>query len=289
MARSEELKIETPLRVAELADAQALVGEAGWNQIEADWRIFLDLGRVYVVRDGNGRVIATAATLPHDGRFAWISMVLVSGQFRRLGLARRLMRRCIDDLSAAGLVPVLDATPAGREVYRALGFQDSWSYQRLTRPARAASAEIADGNINVRPIDDTVWAALCAYDAAAFGASRERLLARLRGRLPAADLCALRGDTIAGFMLGRDGRIASHIGPLIAGDDMVAQALLARALARLPGPVFLDLADAKRATGRWLAAAGFTPARPLTRMLLGRSARFDDPRRTYAVVGPEFG
>ena len=59
------------LSLADLADAEALVAEAGWNQIAADWRMFLHFGTVYAVRDG-ARVIATAATLPY-GRCAWIS------------------------------------------------------------------------------------------------------------------------------------------------------------------------------------------------------------------------
>ena len=50
------------LRAEDLGDADALVKEAGWNQAEADWRIFLDLGTVFAIRD-QGRVIATAATL----------------------------------------------------------------------------------------------------------------------------------------------------------------------------------------------------------------------------------
>lgn len=278
-----------PLLASDIADAEALVAEAGWNQLASDWRIFLDLGAGYAVRDAAGRVIATAATLPHAGRFAWISMVLVNGAHRRQGLASLLMRRCIDDLTAAGLVPVLDATPAGREVYRTLGFRDSWSYQRLARPPQQAPDNATPEGIEIRPIDDAVWNALCAYDANAFGAPRPGLLARLRGRLPVADLIASKAGKIAGFMLGRDGRIASHIGPLIADDDEVAQALLAQALARLPGPVLLDFADVKSATAQWLALRGFSPVRPLTRMLLGRSERFDDPSRTYAVVGPEFG
>lgn len=289
MAPSDPAAEIAPLRASDIPDADALVAEAGWNQRAADWRIFLDLGTVHAVRNADGRVIATAATLPHDGRFAWISMVLVNAAHRRRGLASLLMRRCIDDLTAAGLVPVLDATPAGREVYRGLGFQDSWSYRRLMRPALNAPVPAPAAGIAIRPIDDGVWSELCAYDAAAFGASRRTLLGRLRGRLPAADLCALRDGRLAGFMLGRDGRIAAHPGPLIAEDDAVAQALLAHALAAIEGPVFIDFADARDETGQWLAAAGFAPARPFTRMLLGRSARFDDPMKTYAVVGPEFG
>ena len=56
-------------------------------------------------------------------RCAWISMVLVAGTHRRRGLATRLLHRCIADVTAAGLVPVLDATPAGAKVYAPLGIQ----------------------------------------------------------------------------------------------------------------------------------------------------------------------
>jgi GNAT superfamily N-acetyltransferase len=290
------LAIETPLDRAELAQADALVREAGWNQLAADWRIFLDLGTVYAVRNSSGRVVATAATLPYGGRFAWISMVLVTGEYRRRGLATRLLRRCIDDLKEAGLVPVLDATPAGRAVYLGLGFQDSWGFARLHArehrrgavPPMPANAG-ADGGTAVRSIADADWQKLTAYDAASFGADRIGVLARLRGRLPPAELIAERGGRIAGFLLGRDGGSAAQIGPLIAEDDAVARALLGRALGALEGPLYLDLADAKAETGTWLAARGFTAQRPFTRMLLGRRARFDDAARTYAVVGPEFG
>ena len=109
------------MRSPTCADAEALVAEAGWNQVAADWRIFLDFGTAYAVRSG-GRVIATAATLPYGGRCAWISMVLVSAEHRRRGLATRLLHRCISDITASGLVPVLDATPAGAKVYAPLGF-----------------------------------------------------------------------------------------------------------------------------------------------------------------------
>ena len=80
MAPSElQLAGKSSLTPSELADAEALVREAGWNQVAADWRIFLELGTVYAARAGDGRVVATAATLPYGGRFAWISMVLVAG------------------------------------------------------------------------------------------------------------------------------------------------------------------------------------------------------------------
>ena len=165
--------------------------EAGWNQVAADWEIFRALGTVYAARV-SGRVVATAATLPY-GEFAWISMVLVAGEQRR-NLGTQLLKRCIADLREQGRVPVLDATPAGRPLYRALGFEETWGFHRLARPVAmpAPGNTVAAGGTIVRPIADADWAALCAYDAAAFGADRSALLQRLRGRLPAAELVAER-------------------------------------------------------------------------------------------------
>ena len=284
MARS-EAPIER-LALADLADAGALVAEAGWNQVAADWRIFLDFGTAYAVRSG-GRVIATAATLPY-GRCAWISMVLVAGSHRRQGLATRLLHRCISDIEASGLVPVLDATPAGAKVYAPLGFEAAWGFTRLAAQRHSIEAPQADA-IAIRPIADADWAALCAYDVAIFGADRSGVLARMRGRLAASNLVAQRGGRIAGMLLGRDGRTAAHLGPLIAEDDAIAQALLAQALRAIAGPVYIDVVDAKSEVRGFLEASGFAAQRPFTRMLLGRRESFDDLSRTYAVIGPEFG
>jgi GNAT superfamily N-acetyltransferase len=295
MAISElRVAVKSSLSSSELDDVGALVSEARWNQIAADWRLFIELGRVYAAHTTSGRIMATTATLPYGDRFAWISMVLVAGAYRRRGLATLLMRRATDDLSAARLVPVLDATPDGRAVYRALGFEDCWGFHRLRRERQGEHQCARDGfpapaDVTIRAIRDEDWPALCAYDAAAFGAQRSAVLAALRGRLPAVELIAQSGDRILGFCLGRDGRIAAQIGPLDAENDAIACAIVAHALERIEAPLFIDLADAKSDVRTFLEARGFAPVRPFTRMLHGRSARFDDPARTFAVVGPEFG
>ena len=90
-------------------------------------------------------------------------------------------------------------------------------------------------------------------------------------------------------MLGRNGRSAAQVGPLVAEDDAIAHALLARATAAIEIPIYLDLADAKTGIRAWLAKSGFVAQRPLTRMLYRRATSFDDTSRTFAVVGPEFG
>ena len=89
-----------PIDIVELGvgDAQAglvLSTEAGWNQNEADWRFFLSQGIVFGMRDG-GRLVATAALLPYSAGNAWISMVLVTADFRRRGIATKLVDACLD-------------------------------------------------------------------------------------------------------------------------------------------------------------------------------------------------
>jgi GNAT superfamily N-acetyltransferase len=291
MATSEpRLTLKQSLTASEMDDVGALVREARWNQLAADWRVFLEFGRLYAAETDEGRIVATTATLPYGGRFAWISMVLVTGDYRRRGLATKLMQWAMRDLAAGDLVPVLDATPDGRAVYRRLGFEDSWGFQRLRRERRGAGATLAPpAGVTVRPLAQADWPALCTYDAAAFGADRGAVLTGLRGRLAAADLVATRGDSIAGFLLGRDGGLAAHIGPLIADDEAIARALVARALDAIEGPLFVDLADSKAELRSFLDAQGFAAVRPFTRMLCGASTRFDDAARTFAVVGPEFG
>jgi ribosomal protein S18 acetylase RimI-like enzyme len=279
------------LNVAELPAAEALVAEAGWNQVAADWRVFLDFGTVHAVRTRAGRVIATAATLPYGDRLCWISMVLVAGRYGRRGLATCLLRRCLDDIAAAGLTAALDATPAGQAVYRSLGFEDVWSFTRLAARERPGTAALppSSNEIAVRSIDDTAWPALCAYDAAAFAADRSAVLERMRTRLPAAGLVAERRGRLAGFLLGRDGRTAAQLGPLIADDDVVALALLARALSGIAGRVYIDLLDTRARARAWLEASGFSPQRSFMRMRLSGRAGCDDPHRAVAVMGPEFG
>ena len=282
---------ESLLQATELGNADALVREAGWNQVTADWRIFLELGTVYAVRNSAHRVVATAATLLCGGHVGWISMVLVASDYRRQELATRLLRRCVDDLVGRGLVPVVDATPAGRMVYVGLGFQDSWGFRRYSAPAprREEIAPSAPDGVVIRSVRGDDWLALCRYDAQVFGADRSALLARLRGRAPGTELAAWRGDRIVGFVLGRDGRSATQLGPLAAEDEATARALLGLGLAGTHGPIYIDLADSKSAVRRWLEDHGFAPQRPFTRMVYGRAMRFDDAARTMAVAGPELG
>jgi GNAT superfamily N-acetyltransferase len=280
MASTEALA-EGPLAEADLDAACALVAEAGWNQNAADWRTFLELGSVIALKTADGGLAASAATLPYPSGFGWISMVLVSAAFRRRGIATRLLGQCISRLREAGMVPVLDATPAGREVYRPLGFRDGWRIQRWRR----FEAVAVHGMNSVRNLEESDWAEVLARDAAAFGCDRSPLLVRLRRR-SAGFSCVVKDR---GFLLGREGRVATSLGPIVAEDEACAASMVGHALARIKGPVIVDALERHAGFARWLEANGFERERPYTRMALGRDQLFGDPGRTIAIAGPELG
>lgn len=262
----------------------ALSQEAGWNQAAEDWRWMIANGRGWACVDPGGRLVATALTLPGTGSFGWISMVLVTAAWRRRGIASALMARSIETLRAGGRIPGLDATPTGRTVYGPLGFCDIYGLTRYRAesprpeplPTGARSRRLSAGDIP----------SLAALDLKAHGAGRVELLKDLRRRAPA---LAWREETGNGFCLGRNGRGAHQIGPVVAEDAETAIDLIHAALSELEGPVMIDVPDRHVDLIRWLTRSGFRAERPYTRMLLGTDQPIDDPDRIFAITGPELG
>jgi GNAT superfamily N-acetyltransferase len=276
-----------PLAAADLEAAMALVTEARWNQTHADWQLFLKLGHA-VALTRNGLPIATAAILPYTPRLAWISMVLVAVAERRQGLARWLLRHCVEEIVRRGLVPALDATPAGRGVYLELGFHDTWTMQRFV--GRADRFAVADcKSFEIRRLEEDDWPHIIAFDRGVFGVDRSAVLRLLGQRLPQASFVAFRDGRVTGFALGRDGRVMTQLGPVMAEDDHTAIALVAEALSALSGAVAIDVPDRHVVLTEWLAQRGFSIERPFTRMVYQRSSSFDDTAHVFAIAGPEFG
>jgi GNAT superfamily N-acetyltransferase len=278
--------IEHPLKEGHLADCLTLSRSANWNQNEADWRVMLAIGRGWGITLGNGTLAASTVVLPYGGRFAWVSMVLVLPEQRRKGYATQLLKLALKENARLGLTSILDATPAGHEVYRQEGFQDRWSFSRFSLSSFAKDLSFEK---TIRPIVKTDWPAILELDLRAFGASRERLLRNLAGRLPAAALVVEREGALAGFVLGRDGREANQIGPLVARDEETALVLLNAALAGVRAPVYADIADHAPLLQAWAQARGFAFQRPFTRMVHGAGPAPGDAAQVFCPAGPELG
>ena len=139
------------MQESDLPFADSLRALAGWNQTLEDWRRFLvTQPKGCFVAEWEGTRAGTATTVVYGSALAWIGMVLVHPEYRRRGVGRALLLRCIDYLQGLKVKCVkLDATPEGRLVYENLGFKEEWPLRRwegkFVGPMRGAN----DRNIRV--------------------------------------------------------------------------------------------------------------------------------------------
>jgi GNAT superfamily N-acetyltransferase len=278
----------TDLQLGEehLAGCLALSKAAHWNQNEADWRLMLRFGRGWGITAADGTLAASTIALPYGREFAWIAMVLVLPAHRRKGYASRLLRMALAEMEKQKRVALLDATPAGHEVYVHEGFRDFWSFKRYSLNSGISIA----GKERIRKLESSDWEKVLSLDALAFGGSREVVLRNLAARQPKAALVAERNGQVAGFVLAREGRQAMQVGPLVARDEVTARDLLAAALGAVPAPVYVDIADHAAPLQAWALELGFTIQRPFTRMAHGPGSYAPgDASLVFCPAGPELG
>jgi GNAT superfamily N-acetyltransferase len=273
------LEIEE-LSLAEAGAGLALSDEAGWNQTLEDWRYFLAQGTVFGMRDGEDRLIATAALLPSPP-VTWISMVLVTANWRRRRLANALMTRCIDTARERGLEPWLDATPAGAAVYQAMGFAETGlGLARLRRTSDGSKAQRKQ-----TPSTASLQKLLDA-DRRTIGFDRGDLIQHFAARA-ASSLY----ETDAAIALVRSGRKARQIGPVYADGQRAAIELFDCILDEESGSLIIDLSAAHSEAHEFLLSRGFVFERPFSRMRFGDGApkAIGGNAELTAVIGPEFG
>lgn len=290
--------IETPNEVLDVRPIDAshceavwpLSVEAGWNQNLADWRFMLGAGRGFGCVGPDGRWQASSLILPLGQKLAWISMVLVTKERRRGGVGTGLLKRCIDEVRSAGAVAGLDATEQGRPIYLPLGFRDLYPIARWHFDEARDTAVAPPHGVTLRPVAAADLAKLALYDRPLTGMERPAILAHLALRQPGQAWFAEDGaGKIVGFVLGREGRMATSLGPVVADSEAIALALIVKSAAAAPGPFIIDVPVAHRAVRAWLDAQGAVTPRGYMRMTLGEAKGLDDAAHVFALAGPELG
>lgn len=276
------------LDASHLAGGLALSRAAGWNQTQADWQLLISAGNAIGMVDETGKLIATALTLPHGSEFGWISMVLVDEAHRGRGHATRLLKTCVATLERARLVPVLDATELGEPIYRSLGFEVQFSYQRWaieTPPSAELMGELTS-SIETASLKPVTEEDIFKIDENVFGGRRRQVLQNLMARSSGFSAMTEAGD---GFVLGREGELAWQIGPISAASCDDALGLLTHAISHTKGPIFIDACERATKLISVLQSAGFQPQRRFMRMANSAHEVFGSPERCFALAGPELG
>ncbi len=229
-----------------------------------DWSRSVDLlgaiqrwrgGRIFIIREGEltpatgeagaRPAVATVATAaPPVGV---IGSVMVRPEFQRGGLGRVIMEHALAWLAREGVRHVyLDATPAGRPLYRRLGFVDVTSSWYVIAPqpsldleALRALAERGDVARVIQAGADDL-ARIATLDRLAFGGDRLPLLDHLARIAGHKLLIAESADGVPlGYLMTRPPEPpleGVRVCPLIASDDATAAALLLATLEREGAP-----------------------------------------------------
>jgi ribosomal protein S18 acetylase RimI-like enzyme len=284
MTKAADVKIRL-LGSEDLPAAMRLKEAAGWNQTEEDWLRLLRLEpRGCFAAASGGRLVGTATTTRYGRELAWVGMVLVDPEFRRRGIASRLMRAALAYLDGEGVRAVkLDATPDGRHVYEGFGFEAELLIERWARSTEGGQ------DSDPSPFDSAVLAKILELDRDAFGADRARLIELLVAQ-SAGTFVKSEGERVKGYALTRAGALADYVGPLVASDFETASGLLDEALARHAGrPLYLDVTTRFESLAGTLAGRGFRKQRDLVRMRRGAETRAGTSAKVFAIAGPEVG
>lgn len=288
-------RMNAPIRMrvmleSDLPFADSLRSLAGWNQTLDDWSRFLAMQpEGCFLAEWDGAQAGTATTVVYGSDLAWIGMVLVHPNFRRRGVGRALLLRCIEHLQGLKIKCIkLDATPEGRTVYEKLGFKEEWSLRRWE--ADVATVVCASTDCSIRAWEWADAARLDSRDAQAFGTPRRGLISALARQSHCVLTCERAGDGETGYGFLRKGSRASYLGPVVAANCRDGIALIEALLAQAgESRVFWDIPDLNLAAVDCATRHGFAVQRSLTRMRLGENCCTGNPLQQFAIAGPELG
>jgi ribosomal protein S18 acetylase RimI-like enzyme len=276
------------MTTADIPAGLRLCRAAGWNQLESDWRCFLESSPAgCAVAESHSGVAGTVATLRYEQKFSWISMLLVDPEMRHRGVGSLLLceaLRILEDMETIRL----DATPAGKMVYDKFGFVDEYWLTRMK--AMNPQPDPLPASSVVRPISRSDFPQILEFDREVFGADRRAILRRLYADAPEYAFVVESPSGLDGFTFGRHGFLAEHLGPVVASEESAARDLVSVCLnAHLGRPFLLDAPQFSQEWSQWLKSIGFREERPFIRMFRGSNSYPGLPRKQFAITGPEFG
>lgn len=255
--------------------AMNLKDQVGWNQTPDDIRRLVEYEPDgCFIAELDGTPVGTVSTTSYGTKLAWIGMMLVLPEYRRRGIARKLMQTSIDYLQRRGVTCVkLDATPLGQPLYEQLGFHAEWGFQRWERAGENVPAFPLGGDLSTR---------LVAIDEVAFGADRSGWLTSV------APGCRVFSSQSTFGML-RPGSVATYLGPVVSDDSSEVTTMVGEMLSAAEGRVFWDIPTGHELSEQLAAKYGFQPVRQLLRMWRGEANVAGRPEMQFGLLDPTTG
>lgn len=274
--------------ISDMPELMRLKNDEGWNQTEQDWHVLITYkNSINLVAEIDDKIIGTICAINYSNKIAWIGMMLVDKNYRRLGISKTLLSSAIEKLKDCKSVK-LDATPVGRYVYEKIGFKDEYDINRLTN----LSVKYINNEKSIKTVRITTsdLDEIAILDEKIFGANRFEILKYLFKNSPELAWTIKKKSKIVGFCFGRKGSKFTQIGPVYSSFDEEVKSLITSSANQLIGkPVVVDLLSDKDSIDLWLSENGFEKQRAFKRMYLNINPHPGVVENQYFISGPELG
>lgn len=255
-----------PMHAGDLATVHRLTQLMSWPYRLEDCTQLFELGAGTIVSDADGRTVGAGMRWSFGREAGTIGMIVVAPERQGMGIGRALVTALIAESEPRAVM--LNATAEGLELYGKLGFERIGLVRQHQAHWRGGAALPPAPAMPVRCASTADHAALCAIDAAAFGAERSALIGRL---LATGETWVVeRASQPTGFAVLRRFGHGMMIGPIVAPHEDAAISLLSAAAKASPhGMLRVDVPTYAERLGSWLTAAGLPAIDTVTTMVRG--------------------
>ncbi|MDI1462990.1 GNAT family N-acetyltransferase [Catellatospora sp. KI3] len=251
------------LTLADLPGCLALAADRDWLDEPGKWRFLFAVGEVYGIRDG-GELVGTTILTRYGSGMAAISMVLVAARLGGRGLGRRLMEHALAQAGTATVI--LDATAQGRPLYEKLGFT-ALGTRHVHAGVFDPGADAAAATVS-RAATAADLPAITRLDTRAMGAERTGVM-RLLPEFSSSLRVIERDGEVTGFAGAWPNTDRLMVGPVVAGSDADALALITETVGGTDERVRVDFDERRPHLREWATAHGLAERFTCTIMAYG--------------------
>ena len=290
--RKEKIKIRQ-MQTTDMEVIMQIKNAENWNQTEDDWLFLINSNpETCLVAVFENQVIGTVTAVNYQNKVAWIGMMLVSKDFRGMGVSKLLLNTIIEKLKNCVSIK-LDATPAGIPVYKKLDFVEEYEIGRMVSTKlriMAKDEQDTDDIFNISQILESDISNIARVDETLFGINRSGLFRFLSNNRKDICLQIKQENQLKGYVFGRNGSNYIQIGPVMTHSTLLSKKLLYEAFKKLKEQsLVIDVLLDKLELKNWLLSIGFTHQRSFTRMYLKSNNYTGKIENQFLIVGPELG
>jgi len=275
------------MRPSDFDFAAKLSNIENWDNSSDDFRRITRIQpRGCFVATEKKRRVGIVTTISY-GRLGWIGNLVVSKQYRRLGIGSWLVKHAILYLRKKGARTVgLFSYKRNLPFYQRLGFKRDVSYLRFVGRGRALTYE------RPRSVDGKDFKRILMFDRKCFGYYRDRLLTELLERFRESSFVAIKNRDVQGYVIGKNYNNTCEIGPWICSREDVSTAgnLLKAVLSTSIGKsVEITVPSANHKALRLLRNHNLKADGSVVRMYHGDRTSLPDDRCVFAAESLERG